>query len=304
MSSIMDDNIQLKNLRYAHNMELTSIYRTCLAFNRFKIVFPGQQLENSIGYVFFTKPDLNLFARYSNGATINTEIANRYEFVDLLKTDPELFRCLQDNQGGGPFIYPLCNAVQNFPTKDEIIKTRESVETANDWKVMYAHRINDSRASDSVDLTFLDDRNLTVYKTLKIWVNYMNLISIGLIKPHPDNRRDKILDYASSIYYFLTDETGTNIIYYCKLVGTFPLNIPSSAMGWDKGSSKQLEYNVTFQYSMKDESPLVIRDFNNIVGAYSSYVPTVTDLGIAPSTWVKGVYVEEINGKLKLRFAQ
>ena len=295
--------MNMDEIRYLHNMRSPSIYRTTLAFNRFRINFPENMLENSIGYVFFTKPDLNIFARYSNAGTLNKDFSSRVEFNDLLKTDPELFRNLQVNQGNGPFIYPLTNAVKNFTTKDEIIKTRDSVETANDWKVVYGHRINDSRASDTVDLTFQDDRNLTVYKTLKIWVNYISLVTLGEISPHSENRRKRILDYAGSIYYFLTDETGTNILYWCKLIGTFPLNIPSSTMGWDLGSFKQLEYNVSFQYSMKDESPLVIADFNKICDANTStHIPTVTEKGIAPTTWAQSVFIETVNNKYKLRF--
>lgn len=307
---IMTDD-QLEYAKYLHNTDLDNPKLECLALNRFRLRFPTEVLENSYGYIFFTRPELNLLN--SDGSPLS-QTKNIVEFYDLLQSDLTLFKSLQSNitikeNNYSPlnFIAPLCNNARNFNTKDEIIKTRESAQTANDWRIIYGHRINDSRAADTVDITFSDNRNLSVYKLMKIWVNYINIITTSnRLKPRDYNRKNRILDYASSIYYFLTSEDGESIIYYCKLIGTFPTNIPSSTFSWDFGSHKAPEYSITFQYSMKDESPLVLKDFNKITSEPKSY------LGVRnyenyyhESTWCKGARVVSDGagkGTYKLKF--
>lgn len=290
-------------IRRIHDIEPPSEYQNILQINRFKKAFPGEEYENGFGFIFFTKPELNFFERGTNALQYNPEILKIPHFQDTLKFFPEVFRTLQNNQGGGPLVLPLCNLVKNFSTKDTVIKTRESAETANDWKIIYGHRMNDSKASDTIDFQFSDDRNLMVYKTIEAWVNYISLISEGYITPHPMNRLNKILDYASSIYYFLVAEDCTSILYYTKLIGAFPINIPESSMAYDLGNFKPLEYNVTFQYSFKDTSPLVIKDFNNVMGTYGSYVSNFNKEGnCAGTTWVNNVFIEETDKCYKLRF--
>ena len=98
-------------------------------------------------------------------------------------------------------------------------------------------------------------------------------------------------------------EDCSSILYYTKLIGAFPINIPESSMAYDLGNFKQLEYNVTFQYSFKDTSPLVIKDFNNIMGTYNSYVSNYNKDGhCANTTWVNNVFIEETDKCYKLRF--
>ena len=293
------------DLKYGIETDIENRYTDIYKFNRFKRKFPSEMLENSNGHIFFTKPDLNLF---NGDNSLNEQITNSVSFHDLIQSDPELFQCLQiDHGAGGPFIIPFCNHALNFTPKDEIIKTRESAETACDWKIMYGHRINDSKAADTVDITFYDSRFRYIYKLLKIWINYIHLISYGEISPTNYNRIERILDYAGSIYFFLTAEDGITIIYGCKLIGTFPLNIPSSAYSWDLGQFKQLEYSINFQYSMKDESPLIYKDFNNICSqhwgdqTYSSD-PFSKNTGMGTSTWNGSVYIENSNGNHYLRY--
>lgn len=303
MADMIDEN-KLKELRLLHNTRLPNEIQNSLGFNMFKVAFPEEELSNGFGFVFFTKPDLNIFNVSSGTNVSNTSIKERPEFSNTIKSKPYLYNELQMNQSNGPFIYTLSNTVRNFPITDEIIKTRDSAETFNDWRVVYGHRINDSRTANTIDLTFRDNRSLDVYDTIRIWVNYIDLVTKGIIEPTEYNKRKRILDYAGSIYYIFTDETMINIKYFCKLIGTFPLNIPSSNFSWDAGNFRSLEYSVTFQYSFKDERISVIKDFNKICGSdRSRYIPLLTNEGIAPSTWATNVFIEETaDNKFKLRF--
>lgn len=298
------DEYELKNIKQLHNITADK-NQNRLAFNRFRVRYPDDVIEGTFGYVFFTKPQLHLFKQYTNGKKINADLESVFEYSDLLYTHLPLFRLLQDDQGSGNFIYPLCNMVRNFPVSDTIIKTRTSAETANDWKVEYGHRKNESLAANTVDLAFCDNRSLDVYNLIKIWVTYIDAVSVGKVTPYKNNIVNRILDYGNSIYFFLTSEDASTIKYYCKLIGAFPINIPNNVFTWELGNMKPLDfYNITFHYSMKDETPAVITDFNKICGYKNSatYVPTRTEYGIAPTTWAKGVFIDTIDHVHRLRF--
>ena len=298
------DNTSMRKLRKQLNIDTPSKYKEQTMFNRFRIKHPDSELDNAIAYVFFTKPDCYMFAKYSAGATWNKAVTDQYQFHDTLRTDPQLFLQLQQDQDNNNFMSVLYNHYESFDTTDRVIKTRDSVETANDWKVVYGHKINDSLGAGTFNVTFSDNRNRDVFKLLEIWINYIDLITKGYISPHPDNRDEKILDYAASMYYIVTSEDGASIIHYCKYDGVFPINIPDSAFSHSGGKiDTSLNYNIQFQYSLKDPSPasmkdliLLTKDYNN--GGY-----------IAPSngqhmtyTWCNGFYVEETKEGYKLRF--
>jgi len=290
-------------IRDRHNITANSYLSNINNLNRFKLRYPDFELENTQGHVFFTRPDLNIFEE--GPGTISKQIINRYEFVDRLEFDIELFKFLKNGQGGS-FINPISNYVENFDLSDEIIKTREESETTNDWKIMYGGRQNESLAANTITLNYRDDRNLTIYKLHYIWLEYIHLISLGIIKPMPHNRIKKILDYAASVYFFLTAEDGETIIFYSKYTGVFPMNKPSSALSWAKGSHRPPNYSIQYQYSFKkDMDPLAIKDFNNISGYVkgSGYTPVYDkSLGLMAKTWASNAFVEKVGRGYKLRY--
>ena len=298
------DNSSMRSLRKHLNADRPSKYKEQTMFNRFRIRHPDSELENAIAYVFFTKPDCYMFAKYSAGGTWNKKITDQYQFHDTLRTDPQLFLQLQQDQDNNNFMSVLYNHYESFSTSDRVIKTRDSVETANDWKVVYGHKINDSLGAGTFNVTFNDNKNRDVFKLIEIWVNYIDLITKGYISPHPDNRDEKILDYASSMYYIVTSEDGASIIHYCKYDGVFPVNIPDSAFSHDGGKiDANLSYNIQFQYSLKDPSPAAIKDLILLTKDYDNGGYRAASNGQHMTyTWCNGFYVKETNDGYKLRF--
>jgi hypothetical protein len=290
----------LELIREYSNFEEPTHEKLWHRFNRFRLRHPDEELTNMIPYVVFTKPECNFYKEYSNGSSYNEEITSLYQFNDLLKHHPRVFQNLQANQGNGDYITTFSNSFESIDISDRVIKTRDSVETSNDWKVVYGHKMNDSLGAGTFNVTFRDNRFKTVYHTLEGWVNYIDLITKGFITPTRRHRDDKILDYAASAYYFMLAEDFQTILYYCKFIGVFPLNIPDSAF---TSSSKALDYNIQFQYSYKDPTPAVIADFNNI-NSYKDtniYMPIYKD-GNVQSTWASSVYIEDTTDGYKLRF--
>lgn len=270
--------------------------------NRYHRRYPEHELENAIPHVFFTKPHCNFFKEGSTSYT--DEILKSYQLSRCIK-DKDAMTCLQENSGEGIFIYPFTSEFKNFEVDDRVIKTRESAETANDAKIIYGHRMTDSMGPGNLNMRFSDTRSQKVFHILEGWTTYIDLITRGFLSPTQSQRDNKELIYAGSMYYFLTSEDGTTIIYYHKKIGIFPLNVPDSAYSYD-GEFKPLDYNIQFQYSASDYSPAVISDFNNITKQYRSLgnKEHFKANGAQNSTWCSGAFIEETSkGELKLRYA-
>lgn len=297
MSSSYND---MEAIKSQLNIRYVGLNKDISHLNRFRVRIPDFELENSIGYVFFTKPDLNILDESGN---FLEQTKKRPEFHDVMNTDPFLFKSLKSNQQGS-FINILCNRAENFETSDETIKTRTTGETQNDWKIAYGGRDHESRAAGTFNIGYTDDRNISIYKLHKIWKDYIHLISMGYIEPSDYNRYKMVLDYACSVYFFLTEEDGESIVFYTKYVGVFPTNIPSSVFSWSKGESKKLNYQIQYQYSFKrDMDPLIIKDFNIAAGTSNQYEPMYNkDAGVMGNTWVSSAFIENKGRKHILRF--
>jgi hypothetical protein len=109
-------------------------------------------------------------------------------------------------------------------------------------------------------------------------------------------------------------ENGEDIIYWSKLYGVFPTNIPDSIMTWSKGQYvTNPEINITYQYSFKrDWNADIISEFNmmhNIANYGSTTYVKTYDKNILSTgnTWVGSPFIEMVKDPLgrtvyKLRF--
>ena len=310
MSISLAEFRMLSNTKQIEHLEKTIGYKTSSEhsmlnkFNRFKIKVPGDQLEKMNFYIFFTKPDCNFFEP-SGGSIMRDEIRNCYLFDDACRHYPKVFRCLQLNQGLNNFISPFYNHCESFQLSDRVIKTRDSVETPNDWKTVYGHRMNDSLGANTLNITFSDNRDLLIYHIIELWILYIDAITKGHVKPTNTNRDDKILDYACSIYFFDTSEDGESILYYRKYVGVFPLNIPDNIFSYEGPNFSLKTYDIQFQYSFVDTSPAVIVDFNNVNDYYRHQSSLdLFDNDLPDYTWCTGCYIVEDGNKWKLKWIE
>ena len=296
---------KMKYIRESSNFKEPSEYKEMNKFNRFRIKTPGSELENTNYFVFFTKPDCNIFVEGSSGSIVNEQIRNCYYFHDICRYHPKILRNIQYNQGEGDFITPFYNLCESFSLSDRMIKTRDSIETSNDWKTVYGNRINDSTGAGTFNVTLSDTRHLIVFHTLEAWILYIDCITKGFIAPTDKNRDDKILDYAGAVYFFATAEDGKTILYYRKYIGVFPLNIPDNIFSYSIGQHKKLEYDIQFQYSSIDTSPAVITDFNNTNKFFRTEpISPLFDDDMPNTTWVSGCFINENNGKLQLEWVE
>jgi hypothetical protein len=284
-------------------------------FNRFKIDFPDYHLNKTFSFVFFTRPDLLLYTGETiegDQITLHPQVANDPLYYYLDQSDRELLSSLTFNFSRSHSFLPfLSNLAESFDIQDEFIKTGDYGETYTGYKIQYGKHNIESKTAGSFNVSYIDDKNLSVYKIHKAWVEYISKVFRGEIKPRRDYIHKKIIDYASSVYYVMVGPDGETILFWSKYYGIFPTHTPSSSMGFTKGSMVKLpEYSLSYSYSMKEDfNPFILVELNAQAEAgdyvyQKTYIPQLAGCG---NTFVGTPFIETHKNSLgqytfKLRF--
>ena len=278
-------------------------------YNRYRM-FDGWNLafNRTYTHVFFTRPDLNLLYNGQGGEnTILDDIKNHSDTFLIWQRNPNLFRLLTDCKRTGElepnnFNLFLSQQVTNFDFKDENISTIESTKTWKDYSIRYGGSFK-GRGAGSITLTFAETEDLAVYDFFRLWMIYIDNVTLGIWRPsynllRSTNKKDRVdttdvnrshiytrtLDYAASVYAFKVAPDGENILYWTKYYGIFPTNVSASQFNWSAGdnANSPMTVQVTFDYSFKkDLSPVSLLEFNRVSGieddinASSTYEPNL-----------------------------
>lgn len=278
-------------------------------YNRYKVVNPNTGLQKGFAHVFFVRPSCNIL---DGGYKLLAQLVGNESFNHIAEASPWVLRELVANNGQNhDFMMLLSNYAKSFSLSDETMTTESYGKSYTGFKITIGKNINESRSSGQFSINFSDDRNLHVYQTLKAWVEYISGCYRGQIVPDGENIKNKILDYASSVYYILTAEDGETIVFWSKYYGVFPTDIPSSQLAWGAGNVvKNPEMDVQFVYSFKrDYSPYSLLEFNynaRVDNSTGEYAPIYDDnLLTASNNMVGSPFIETIrntDGKIPIEF--
>lgn len=237
---------------------------------RFGILNPYESLTNCREYLFFTKPDLNIYPRDNTNGSVSKELNSYLQtkpyWRELASKNYEIIKLLQMSiDPGDKFNHLLENMVQS--NLDVPGVTAEMIETPNNmYGVGYTYRGSSEASDDSFDfsLEFKDTKYLPVYHFFKAYEDYETLKHHGQLEPWRQYIMDKILYDQYSIYKFIVDEDGETIIYYAKFFGVKSKSLPRdvfSNTNFDNGLSYSIDFNAAFFDDMK---PYILTNFNEI----------------------------------------
>ena len=297
-------------------LQVNNKYHT--EFNRFKLDHPDVFMRNTIGYVVFTRPDLNLF---EDDGSIRTEISYDPRCQYITMHNPHIAKSLThsfDNTFGHNFHPFLSNMAQSIEIMDDTVDTLDTGETFTGYKFMYSKHNIKSITAGTLNIKFRETFDLGIVNTFQLWVDYQSNVYRGHFMPKEEYIWYKNIDYMCNVYYFLLDQDGETLLFWSKYFGVFPQNVPKSTFSYDAGSQVQLpEVSVTFGYIYKEDlSPMTLVEFNNDAGVSKlssiAYEPAYnTQLGHSGKTWTGVPFVSstwENNGitnssyGFKLRF--
>ena len=237
---------------------------------RFGILNPYELLINCREYLFFTKPDLNIYPRDNTNGSVSKELNSYLQtkpyWRELASKNYEIIKLLQMSiDPGDKFNHLLENMVQS--NLDVPGVTAEMIETPNNmYGVGYTYRGSSEASDDSFDfsLEFKDTKYLPVYHFFKAYEDYETLKHHGQLEPWRQYIMDKILYDQYSIYKFIVDEDGETIIYYAKFFGVKSKSLPRDVFSnttFDNGLSYSIDFNAAFFDDMK---PYILTNFNEI----------------------------------------
>ena len=287
-------------------------------FNRFRVPVPDSELGNTRGHIFFTRPDMNLSTDREvlrNGAL---EHMNHYSqisplFDNMNKCHAVLMSYLQGKSaGGGDNMIPIMtHCCTGLDIADEVLETEEAHESFTGWKVIYGKSNVKSKTSGTINVAFVDDNMLSMYKILKVWTEYISAVYRGEIKPKAEYGGRHILDYAISIYYFLCKENDEDILFWTKYTGCFPTAAPASNFSdtIDNHISRPT-YSVPFSFAKKsDYNPIDIYEFNMLTSEKGNYsfLPTYNENSLhVHKSFVGAPFVDTMDGShlYKLRWRE
>lgn len=161
------------------------------------------------------------------------------------------------------FIPFLTSRAESLQLPDYSIKTEELRQPYTRYGIPYATSAIESQCSGDFDITFRDDKYLSVRKMFYAWVYYMDGVMRDKFRPKDKYIIYNCFDYATSIYDFQVDETGENVIWWTKYTGCFPYQVPISDLSFNRGSDPDPKCTISFKYYMCEPlSAAALYDFN------------------------------------------
>lgn len=255
-------------------------------YNRWKVTDYVDRFMGGRGYVFFSKPKLNL-------STSNVNMDQFFlNMVSTLQGRTILQNLTYDTSDLDPIplsrrgiIKLLTNRATNFDTQDTSIRQDVTVETWKGYKYSLPGSEADSITNGSFSITFDEGPDMAVTLLHKAWIDYIIGVRYGKYIPSEAARLQRYIDYCTSVYYFLVGEDGRTIKYFCKYTGVYPLNVPYSAFSWQAGSSDSRKLSIQYAFSFKEDmNPTIIEEFNRIFNASDKVEDDITN-----QTWMSNV---------------
>jgi hypothetical protein len=174
----------------------------------------------------------------------------------------------------------LTNRVQGLSVAAMNLGVRESVATAVRGNAVNPGTIITTNTGGTIDLQFRDTKYMDVYEMIRMWMWYIHKRTTGEFFPpfngykfqnswnmatsgtgelngytcsHP---YDRALEYCASLYDIVVDETGTNILYWCKYYGIYPVSLSNGMLSNDKNGPliNEATITTTFRYQYKLEN--------------------------------------------------
>lgn len=161
------------------------------------------------------------------------------------------------------FIPFLTSRAESLQLPDYSIKTEELRQPYTRYGIPYATSAIESQCSGDFDITFRDDKYLSVRKMFYAWVYYMDGVMRDKFRPKDKYIIYNCFDYATSIYDIQVDETGENVIWWTKYTGCFPYQVPISDLSFNRGSDPDPKCTISFKYYLCEPlSAAALYDFN------------------------------------------
>lgn len=268
-------------------------YNKC---NRYGWIDPYDHDRIVKEYLFFTKPDLNIFAdgaTQANVENLTADMKNISTIAEVAARNPYILGQLQSSVKDpddkyNPFMFLLSNAVASrldLPAKSA--DSQESTQNIMGTSIQYRGHSHKSNNGYDFSLTFNDTAYLEVYNLVNCYDKYMEAIKLGFASPKDQYIINNIISDQFSIYKFLVGSDGETIIYYAKLVGCYFTDVPRTE--FSDPAENGFKYSLSFHAQHVFDDPWIIQDFNSVaVSRKADFLPIYnSDTGMVNNQWAR-----------------
>lgn len=260
--SVFDKLIKANGI---HDSSISGLYDK---FSRFGYLDPYNALNTTREFVFITKPDLHIFKGRTN-QVLNPELDNIPLWQDGFERYRDVLTQLQYsvNDEYQPFVNIFTNSLKSALDLPAISSTE--IETNEN---IYGTHMTYRRSSLTTDehhefsLEFEDTKFLEVYAWFRFYDEYCKLKDLGMVTPVDDSYTiNRILYDQMAAYKFIVGEDGESLIYWAKLWGVYPKNVPRDAFSDLSSMTNGLRFSVNFHSIFVDDmDPTILAEFNQI----------------------------------------
>ena len=162
-------------------------------------------------YLFFSKPDLNLFI--DNADTVNPSIErNCPDLAAKIKSNKLIAQCLQSSFNGpntdgmSGLITILTNHANSCDWPTMGLSMIEGPKNMKGQGVKYGGDFFEATDQGELDISFVDNRDRDVQTLLEIWMEYIEGVNNGSIIKKSKYISDNTLDYGINVWSMTLDE--------------------------------------------------------------------------------------------------
>ena len=294
----MANDKKLTNIKEVYSLKTfikdpkQSITNTLFGYNTTLIKPPLITNSENVGYIFFTRPQLNLSvsniinnrkmyqllsSKHLSPSAYVRKILDprvRYDFKDELSLDYKVYNIF-GNKIPYPFIPVLSNAINSVSgSPDIVLPTFTSQEGRKREQYSQGDGITDVNYTYDLDISFRNIAGGIIVLLFQIWTEYISSVFQGYMYPYLDFIAENEIDYMCRIYRIILNQAGTHVSKIMATGVSFPLNFPSGQFFdyTDNSSYLNNSRDITIRFRCIGSifnDPILIKEFNDTVDIFS-----------------------------------
>ena len=203
-------------------------------------------------YIFFSKPDLNLFS--DNSGTINPSIKqNLPDLYMKIIRNPIVAQSLQSSFGGpnrgegGGIITQLTNLCNECQWQQMGLSKKDGPKNIKGQGMSYGGDFFEASDQSEMDMSFLDNRDRDIELMMEIWTEYIEGVNNGAITKKALYIANNTVDYAINIWVLTLDESY-NVISWGMAGACYPLTVNTDILNYSALPKTASELSGPFSY--------------------------------------------------------
>lgn len=144
----------------------------------------------------------------------------------------------------------------------------ETIETAKDFfnnSLVYATDSDEVNAPTEITFSFENTANNSVWLSIFLWVSYIRYVARGRFYARYSDVVNRIIDYTSSFFVFVTDVDGITLKGWARGMGCYPLNVPMQGISHSREPNLDAWRNLAIPFKVnkyRTMDPQDLMDFN------------------------------------------